>query len=195
VSALVYLHGYDDDVDTWDDPATAIAPDGATVVKLPGPLVLTSGSRAWFETDERTGPDAEQIRVACAAVDDALDAIEGRGVDRADIALVGFSQGAAVALIWARTTARPSIGALAAIAGWFPDAEGFDPFASSSFAATRTLVAYGEDDDAVPALLSRSAAKLLDRDGVDVTVVELETGHDPRPFVPSVRSWLAEAAG
>jgi phospholipase/carboxylesterase len=189
-AAIVYLHGYDDDIDTWDDPGAALAPPGATVVRVPGPLVLASGGRAWFETDERRGPDRDQVGAACAIVDDTITTVEAGGIARADIVLAGFSQGAALALLWARTTAASPIGAVVAIAGWFPDVDGIDVFGSSTFAAGRTLIASGTDDDVIPDLLSRSAAKLLTRDGFAVTAMSEDTGHDPRPFLPAARAWL-----
>jgi predicted esterase len=188
--ALVYLHGYDDDVDTWDDPGAALATPGTTVVRLPGPLVLVSGKRAWFETDERTGPDPGQVAKACTLVEGAVSELEAGGLARADIIVVGFSQGAALALLWARTTNAAPIGAVVAIAGWLPDVEGIDIFGSTRFAAERALIASGTDDDVIPDLLSRSAGKLLTRDGVAVTSISEDVGHDPRPFLPAISTWL-----
>ena len=188
--ALVYLHGYDDDVDTWDDPAAALASNATTIERVAGPLTLPSGQRAWFETDERTGPVTEQVLAAITIVDEAIAEVEAGGVARRDINLVGFSQGAALALLWARTTSTGPIGGLVAVAGWFPDVDGIDVFGSSTFAAGRALIACGADDEVIPDLLSRSAAKRLTADGTDVTLVEQDAGHDPRPFIPAIRTWL-----
>ena len=195
IRAVVFLHGYDDDADSWAEVATALAPDGA-VVHRPGGPIRTAHKAAWFETADDGTPDAGQIAGSLVIVEDELRKVAARhDLAPAEIALVGFSQGAALALLWAlgrRSVAQDAIdapiGAVVALAGWLPDVPGIDIDPAPH--AARVLIGHGIDDEVVPFPLGRSVFRMLERSGVDVHFVEHDVAHTPDPFAADVRAWL-----
>ena len=176
MSTLIFLHGHDDDADTWKAVAEAMAPPDWDVVRPSGPA-----ERAWFATDEHGMPRPGSVDVARAAV--------ARHVLAAGepVVLAGFSQGAATALLYALHPASPPVAAVVAIAGWLPEADGLHPEAR---VAGGFVLCHGAEDDVVPLTIGRSMARLLERREYDVLLVEADGGHDPTPFVPEIRRIL-----
>jgi phospholipase/carboxylesterase len=189
---LVFLHGYDDDADRWRPAAEAMAPAGCVVERPTGPVRTPTGA-AWFGDDGDGLPLPGEVRAALDAVAGHVRAAAGRhGAAPAEVALAGFSQGAAVALLYALHPDLPASdapGAVVAVSGWLPEVDGIPP-PDGVPRRTRLLVAHGTDDDVVPLPLGRSVARLLERRGHDITFVEREAGHDPDPFAADVRDWL-----
>lgn len=202
---VVLLHGHDDDPDRFADLAAGLVPPAASVVVPRGPLATGGGRAAWFESVDGE-PDPDQVAQALGAVDEAVAAAGPEPV-----VLGGFSQGAALALLWlvgtrplpaghadtARTeTAGTAVGRIAglfAIAGWIPDVAGVDLDLGRA-AGTPVLVGHGEDDEVVPAPLGRGAARALERHAADVTRAERPVGHSLEPFLPDLRAWLRDLA-
>ena len=76
------------------------------------------------------------------------------------------------------------------MAGWLPSFEGV---VWRPRPGLPTLVVLGEDDEVVPLPLGRSAARHLERSGVDVTWRAHEVGHELTPEVlADVATWLAD---
>jgi phospholipase/carboxylesterase len=189
VRALIFLHGHDDDADRWVTAATAMTPTGWVLDRPTGPVPTGAGRAAWFETGEHGQIDPSAGRAALDAVASHVSATAGRlGVTSAEVALVGFSQGAAVALLHALTPGTEPLAATVAIAGWLPEIDGWSPALDGPVG--RLLIAHGADDEVVPLPLGRSVARLLDRQGHDVTFVEREVSHEPDPFAEDIRTWL-----
>jgi predicted esterase len=199
LKVLVFLHGHDDDASTWRAAAEAMAPAGCIVERPTGPRTTATGA-SWFGTDRDGMPIAAEVHRALDAVADHLRAAARRhGATPGETVLAGFSQGAALALLHAlrppvaggddHTNRAGPLGAVVAVSGWLPEVGGI-PATVDRPGAARLLVAHGTDDDVVPLLLGRSVARLLERQGHDVTFVERATGHDPGPFAPAVREWL-----
>jgi phospholipase/carboxylesterase len=187
---VVFLHGHDDDAGRWAAAAGAMAPPGCAVERPTGPVATPAGA-AWFGSGDDGLPRTAEVRAALDEVDGHLrGAAERHRAAPAEIALVGFSQGAAVALLHALTPGAVPVGAVAAVSGWLPDVDGLAPDLDRP-GTGRVLVAHGTDDDVVPLPLGRSVARLLERRGHDVTFVERGAGHDPGPFAADVRAWLS----
>ena len=186
---FVFLHGHDDTPERWGAVAEAMAPAGWLVERPRGP-VATDGGAAWFGADEHGAPVPAQVHAALDEVGGHLrDARRHHGVDADRVVLAGFSQGGAMALLHAVRAGAEPVAAVVAVAGWLPDVEGVDPMVER-LSAARVLVAHGGDDEDVPLLLGRAAARLLERQGHDVTFVERDADHDPTPFAADVRAWL-----
>jgi phospholipase/carboxylesterase len=182
---LLLLHGYE------DEPVGRLAPpglDGSWEVLQPrGPIEL-GGGPAWFASDD-DGPVEAQL---VASLDQLDRLVDGLGAPSASLVVGGSSQGGAVALAWALRANRALAGAFC-VNGWLPAPESFayDP-QSLSAAGTRVLVVGSLDDEVVPVQAGRSAARYLDRAGVDVTAVELDAGHGiGAEAVAAVGTWLA----
>lgn len=197
VPTLIFLHGHDDDPRPFVAAAERLAAGGLDPIVPTGP-VGTGPRRSWWEGTPDGNPDPDQVRAALAAVDAIVDAIvaarftaTATNADPAPVILAGFSQGAALALLWTLRAGAPatSITALVAVAGWLPDVDGID-LDPAACRARRVLIAHGEGDDVVPLPLGRSVARLLERHQVDTTFIERPVGHELAPFVDPVRAWI-----
>jgi len=171
---LVALHGHGDDPRRF---ATALEPvarsaDRSLVVPI-GPVHAADG-RAWFPSlDDDAGP-------GLASTLDRLDATIGSITERTgvDLVLLGWSQGAATALAAVARSgaaARPRV--VVALAPWMAHEPGVT-WDLASANGTRFVLVHGVDDLVVPVQQGRSAARVLERAGLDVELVEVPTGHD-----------------
>lgn len=163
MTRLVVLHGHDDDPATTRGWGRELAGEDELVVAN-GPVPLGSGRRAWFG-EGRPG----ELDALCDALDEQVGATSERPV-----VLAGWSQGAAAALAYAMRGEVTGISGVIAIAGWLPDLEGLHWKPSTS---VRVLALHGSDDEVVPVMAGRSAARFLERSGVEVTWHEFDAGH------------------
>ena len=192
--ALVVLHGYEDPpgrrrVVPPDDP-------GWHLVEPRGPLELAGGP-AWFATDD-DGPVDAQLRASVRQVQ--LAVAEAGAATAGSVILGGFSQGGAVALASALTTSvgpNEAPGGVFCVNGWLPHAPSLAYEPSVLVAAgTRVLVVASAEDEVVLVQQGRSAARWLERGGVDVAYVELPGGHRiGSDAVAAVLTWLDDLAG
>ena len=190
------LHGHDDDPAARRGAAEAMAPVAWDVVVPDGPVATADGRRAWWRSDDDGAPFPADVDAAIAVVDETV----ARCAGVTPVVLAGFSQGGALALALAvgdpaAAPDRAVIAGVVAISAWLPDLAAL-PADLTAFAGRRTpvLVAHGGDDDDVPLLLGRSAARLLDRHGVPTSFVTLDVGHVVEPFAPAVLDWIGAVA-
>jgi phospholipase/carboxylesterase len=189
VRALLFLHGHDDTADRWKAAAEAMAPGGWIVERPTGPFPTKTGA-SWFGSGTDGLPRPAEVRTGLDALAASIRSTATRlGATPADLALVGFSQGAALALLHALTPGTEPVGAVAAVAGWLPDVDGIAPDLDR-LGTARLLLAHGRGDEVVPYPLGRSVARLLERRGHAVRFVERDAGHTPDPFSGDVRAWL-----
>lgn len=182
--SVVALHGHDDDPATIRPWVARLA--GTSPLQVPaGPVRVEDGGRAWFST----GAPGELATMA-AAIDGAIDAA---AEPPADVVLVGWSQGAAAALAFALRPEAPRLAAVIALAGWLPDLHGIE---WSPTDETPILLLHGADDEVVPPLQGRSAARFLERSGANVTWEEVEGDHHvTEAMLDAAARWLAERVG
>lgn len=102
---LVLLHGYGSDENDLFS-LVPFLPEGVAVASLPAPLNAPwpMPGRSWYPIDELERRDPDSVTAAADAVLRWLDA---EAAEAPSIALLGFSQGASVALQAARQAARP----------------------------------------------------------------------------------------
>jgi len=183
---LVVLHGYE------DEPVGRLVPEDLDerweVVEPRGPVELAGGP-AWFASDEDGPVDADLVRSL-----DQLDELTATAPADAPLVVGGSSQGAAVALAWAlrEGPGRRVPAGVFSVNGWLPAPAsfGYEPDRLVT-AGTRVLVVGSADDEVVPVQAGRSAARYLERSGVEVTWVELVAGHRVGPeAVAALGSWL-----
>jgi phospholipase/carboxylesterase len=195
-ATLILLHGHDDDPAAAAEPARAMAGVAWNVVVPHGPVATGGGRRAWWRNDDDGAPVDADVAEAVTVVDDLVRKYAGV----VPVVLGGFSQGGALALALALRAAPPAdvdaaLGGAFAIGSWLPDLVGLETDVTR--AAERplpVLIGHGEDDEAVPLILGRSAARLLARSGVPVTFVPLEVGHELTPFIGPVSDWAVAVA-
>jgi phospholipase/carboxylesterase len=190
---LVALHGADGDESQF---AAFAAERGAQdIVVLPrAPRTIGGGRLGWFRETVGDG----DARAEPQEFDESLDrllAFVGQQQRRHDVSpddtvLLGFSQGAALALSAAATTPH-CCAAVAAIAGRLPrrvEDRVADP---QSLAGLRVLLVHAADDPVLPKAHAEEAAGFLAAQGVAPTL--RVTGHEHR-FTPAaareLHRWL-----
>ncbi|MCF1449863.1 phospholipase [Agrobacterium vitis] len=145
--------------DSW----SSVLPD-TEFVSPDAPFTNSARGREWFIVDNQVmRPD--RIEAARRAFDDLVSAIvkrEGFQHDLKNVAFVGVSQGAIVALD-AVTRGRWKVGALVSFAGLLP----LPPTSSSR--DTAILLMHGGADRTIPSAASVAAESQLKAAGYDVT--------------------------
>ena len=131
----------------------------------PFPFQGAPFGRQWFDIMDRTPARLEAgLRHAVGILGDFTRAKLtelGLGGDR--LALMGFSQGAMVALFAGLRGAVPAPACILAYSGALL---GPDSFAAEISARPPVLLVHGEADEVVPAMASRQAARLLQAEAV-----------------------------
>ena len=115
---LVLLHGYGaDEHDLFG--LVPYLPEGIVVAAVAAPLTppWPMPGRSWYAIDGLDGRDPSAITAAAEALLSWLDATAPAGSDAAPLALLGFSQGAAVAL-QALRLAPERFGSVVALSGY-----------------------------------------------------------------------------
>jgi phospholipase/carboxylesterase len=154
---LVLLHGYGaDENDLFG--LVPYLPEGVVVASIAAPLTppWPMPGRSWYPIDGLDGRDPAQVTAAAEAVLRWLDSAAS-GFSR--VALLGFSQGAAVSL-QALRLAPERIGAVVALSGYA--APGELPL-DEAMAGLRPPVFWGRGthDDVIPAALIEHTAQWL----------------------------------
>lgn len=164
---LVFLHGAGSSPETFAPVAIAwqLKFPGATAVLLSGLRRLEQG-RDWFDAadrDERGGP--RRVGAAAGEVADRIGGLQAQhGADRASTALVGFGQGAMLALEIAR--ARPDLASIVvAYAGRLSR-----PMVDGERVGATVHLIHGEFDSVVPSVHAMRAFRGLRAIGADVTL-------------------------
>lgn len=156
---LLLLHGYgSDERDLFS--LVPFLPEGATVASLPAPLPAPwpMSGRSWYSIDELERRDPASVTAAADAVLRWIDAEAG---DASSIALLGFSQGASVALQAARQDPE-RIAAVVNLSGY---AAPGDLPGDAELRERRTPMFWGRgsrDDVIPPALIVHTAQWLPD---------------------------------
>lgn len=185
---LVLLHGYGANEEDLLPIGEALDAR-LRVVSLQAPLSLGGAMRAWFHLaqDARGGIrfDPKQVN---EAVDAALEAVEQVAQQSPRPVLLGFSQGAAMALGVALRKPELTAGVLSLsgvpppLDGLAPDVQGLPVFA-----------AHGTLDPLLPIQLGRATRDALVRLGLAVEWHEYEMGHMVLPEeIRDARAWLKE---
>lgn len=186
LGALVVLHGHGDEPGGAREWGRRLAPSGWEVV-APGAARDADGVRSWFSTGPR-GAHVEELQRSAQRVAKLVAQLQATG---RPVAVVGFSQGGALALSLGLAGCRPD--AVASICAFLPDVDDdafLDRVGTGPDAPPLLLVA-GAEDEAVPAFLSTDAAAVLGSGGRPVTAVVEPGGHEVTSIAANrVRSWL-----
>ncbi len=188
--AVVLLHGRGGDMGDLL-PLAEELPQLAWVA-LRAPLPYRGGGYAWYPIISDGHPDEEGFLRAQTAVRAFLVALPGQmPVDPDRIAVVGFSQGAALA---AATGVGPAgiPRACAVLSGYLP---GFVPVQGAPV-QRHAFVAYGTLDRVVPAERGQQASERLRVRGVTVEEHRYAMEHTVIPIeVADLRQWLVSVLG
>jgi phospholipase/carboxylesterase len=186
---LVLLHGYGADESDLLPIAHELDPR-LRAVSLQAPLSLGGPMRAWFQMrrDARgISFDAEEARGGLRAVTEAVEEI-ARASPRPF--LLGFSQGAAMALGVLLT--RPDLPAgVIALSAMPPGLEPQELAPAEKLKGLPVFAGHGTDDPLLPIELARTVRDELQRLGLDLSWHEYPMGHMVIPEeISDVAEWL-----
>jgi len=167
---VVFLHGYGADGNDLIDIGrywAAALPDAAFVSPhAPEPCAQAPMGRQWFPlTVIDMDLIADGVRQAAPAVDAFLDAeLASLGLSDAELALVGFSQGAMMALHVGPRRRSP----IAGIVGYSGMLAGPEQLVEEATGKPPILLVHGEADPVVPVMALKAAVPALGAAGFDV---------------------------
>ena len=186
---LVLLHGYGADEHDLLPLAHQLDPRLACV-SLQAPLSLGGPQRAWFHLRQDARGFGFDPKEARAALREAILAIEEIARKSPDPFLLGFSQGAAIALGVFLTRPELAAGVLA-LSGVPPGLEPRELAPAATLRGRPVFAAHGLHDPLLPVELGRATHDELVRLGLDVEWHEYPMGHYVVPEeLDDARSWL-----
>jgi phospholipase/carboxylesterase len=172
-SLIIFLHGW-----TGDENSMGIFSRGmgSSWCFFPrGPVKLGEGY-AWVETQSIDSAHLSNFwPVARELFEEISRWIKTYSINNLPIYLVGFSQGAAMAL--ALTIRYPLFLRTAVLSGFLPDG-GDDFLQNNSLLGRKILIAHGRLDDVIPVELARETFQALNSAGAVVDYCEEDVGHE-----------------
>lgn len=168
-------------------PIRLVAPRGPMQVQLGFGV-----GYAWYEFAAAGEPEPEGFRRNLDSLVVFVDEVRARyGVDREQLIMMGFSQGAVMSIATALSI-PDKIGGVVALSGYMPRPTGWTP-PHSDLNGLPMLVTHGTADEVLPVEWGRAAAEALRRMGADVRYEEFEMAHQVSPeCLDAVRTWLQE---
>jgi phospholipase/carboxylesterase len=180
---VVLLHGLSGDEDVmWG--LEPVIPRRAYAVSPRAPFAFTAGGFSWVDPAE--GPDTPLPAYAGAVrrLAGMVAAVREQPGERA-LVLMGFSQGAAVALA-SVGLGQLTPSAIVVMAGLLPPGE------LPPWPAVPVFWGHGRRDDLIPIERARRDVARLERAGTPVTFCEADVGHKlGAECLKGVRRWLA----
>ena len=189
---LVLLHGFGADQDDLAPIVQHIDPDGRfTSVCFRAPIDLVPFGAAWYERNNEGIVDVDSFKNSAMSINATIDAVcETGGFDRAEMVLLGFSQGCAMALavgLWKESAVRPT--ALACLSGLLQEIPDFE-YDLTTLPAV--LIQHGIQDPMVNVERGRHIRDVLIAAGHLPEYSEYPMGHEiSAASLFDLRDWLA----
>ncbi len=157
--------------------ALVICPQGPVEVPVGGSVP----GHGWFPLRPGAPPSTEEFRAGAERLDEFFDqALELYPVDRQRVALLGFSQGGAMA--YALGLARPqAVAGIAGLSTWLPPDLASALPRQEAHQDLPVLVLHGTEDPLVPVERARESREALRSFGVSLTYREIAMAHEIRP--------------
>ena len=174
---MLLLHGWTGDESSMWSLARNLK-DSYWLLAPRAPFPASQEGFSWrpFTPEATHPPTYDQLRPSAAMLLDFLDHWGiANAVDVNQIDLMGFSQGAAMAITFAMTYPQ-RIRKTGVLAGFAP--RGLDPLsASQPLKGKSVFLTHGTLDELVPIESAYATRLLLERSGAEVTFCEAEVGH------------------
>jgi phospholipase/carboxylesterase len=199
--AVVVLHGWGAAGDDLVPLAQALQRPGVRFFVPAGPLPEVGGGRAWWHLDPNTRPphaSTDQLPpdfrpmpaviAARAAVQGLIATVVERHAPKT-VALVGFSQGAMLAIDVALAGA-PGVERVVAMSGVLL-VDSVPALTAPHPTRPRFLLSHGRQDPVVPFPGGTRAKELLEQHGFQVSWRPFDGGHEiPAPLLPNITRFL-----
>ena len=176
---LVLLHGWGADADDLLELGRQLCGERRQLVALRAPQPHPGGSgRQWYDLQNRSWPDLPQARLALRARLEAL----GRSLPLEQTVLLGFSQGAAMAL---------DVGSDLALAGIVCCSGYPHPGWQAKPAMAQVLLTHGKNDPVVPYAASEELLRLLQLQQARVELIGTAGQHGiDAELLPAIRRFI-----
>ena len=156
--AIIALHGWKGDEYVFEQVAKLIKLENSEWFFPRAPYKADSGEgNSWFEGNDETGWKFDKT---FDGMKNLINRIEKSGYSPSKIFLIGFSQGACLAIDFALRL-QFSIGGIVAIAGFIKFKERFLSEASNESDDTPILLMHGNQDDIIPIKAGKTAYNIL----------------------------------
>lgn len=192
---LLVLHGFGKNEEELIDLASQID-ERYFVVSARGPITLKSDAYAWFPMNfTPTGavfdiPDVENCRLLLLRFIDEL--IEAYGLERRQVYVMGFSQGAIMSSILALTEPDKLAGIIT-ICGRIPTEILPQIKDFTKLAALPMFIGHGTADTVIPIAQGRACRDFFENLSVKLTYREYFMGHQvSSESIADISKWLAD---
>lgn len=192
--SLILLHGYKSNEESFFQIAKSI-PENFTVISVRAPKVKGNKAFAWYDLDWANNKAYEKVEFDYArqSIIDFIEfAIHKYDVDKEQIHLCGFSQGAI--LSYAVGLTRPDmVKGIAPLSGKIAKETNASLASADALKSLKVFIAHGEKDQIISVEESRKAVSLLKDLNLDPTFVEeANLGHSSNQnILRKLIEWLA----
>ncbi|UPQ80882.1 alpha/beta fold hydrolase [Flavobacterium azooxidireducens] len=193
---LLLLHGYGSNKEDLFSFASEL-PEQYYVISVQAPHDLMYGSYAWyainFDADDTKFSDINQAKQSRDLIVDFIDELVAKfPIDKENITLIGFSQGAilsyAIALSYPEKVSK-----IVAMSGYLNTEMAKDNFEKNNFSNLKIFASHGTVDQVIPVDWARKTSPVLEKLGIKFVYKEYPVGHGvaPQNFY-DFRNWLGE---
>ncbi len=189
--ALIGLHGWTGDEHVFEPVAKMMNIDDAQWFFPRAPYKADSGKGySWFSGTDETGWDIEKTRVG---IHQLLADIRSEGFSPKNIFLIGFSQGASLAMEIALRLPF-AIGGIVPIAGFIKFRDTLSNEATKESKATPVLLLHGSQDEIIHVIASEKAHDFFKERGNPVYFKRYDGGHKiPKRTGPIVKNFISDS--
>jgi len=189
--AIIGLHGWTGDEHVFEPVAKMMNIDDAQWFFPRAPYKADSGKGySWFSGTDETGWDIEKTRVG---IHQLLADIRSEGFSPKNIFLIGFSQGASLAMEIALRLPF-AIGGIVPIAGFIKFRDTLSNEATKESKATPVLLLHGSQDEIIHVIASEKAHDFFKERGNPVYFKRYDGGHKiPKRTGPIVKSFISDS--
>ena len=189
--ALIGLHGLTGDEHVFEPVAKMMNIDDAQWFFPRAPYKADSGKGySWFSGTDETGWDIEKTRIG---IHQLLADVRSNGFSPKNIFLIGFSQGASLAMEIALRLPF-AIGGIVPIAGFIKFRDTLSNEAMKESKATPVLLLHGSQDEIIHVIASEKAHDFFKERGNPVYFKRYDGGHKiPKRTGPIVKSFISDS--
>ena len=171
--AIIAIHGWKGNRSSMKHVANALNMKYAHWTFIQGPYAAGDNKYSWFEGNEKEGWDYQE---SFDLLYKTILNINQSGFPKSKIFLLGFSQGACLAMEFI-IRQKFSIGGIIPIAGFIVEKDKFKNGMEDGSQNTPVLLIHGSKDEMVLQVESKIALKLFSDSGYKVKLETLSVGH------------------
>ena len=171
--AIIAIHGWKGNRSSMEHVANALNMKYAHWTFIQGPYVVSDNEYSWFDGNEKEG---WRYQESFDLLHRAILNLNKSGFPKSKIFLLGFSQGACLAMEFI-IRQKSSLGGIIPIAGFIGKKDKFRSGVVDGSQNTPVLLIHGSKDEMVLPFESKIALKLLSDAGFEVKLETPSVGH------------------